>query len=74
MRNEELVAKLNWCEEQFRLFQKKKYGASSEKTNENQLSLSLFNKEEGTSDLKEEELELDPVIYIRKKMKKRENH
>lgn len=30
-RNEELEAKLKWYEEQFRLLQKQKYGASSEK-------------------------------------------
>ena len=30
--NEELTAKLNWYEEQFRLSQQKRFGASSEQT------------------------------------------
>jgi transposase len=35
---EELTAKLNWYEEQFRLSQQKRFGSSSEKTNPDQLS------------------------------------
>src|SRR5690625_1698447 len=54
-RNEELEAKLKWYEEQFRLLQKQKYGASSEKTNTDQLSLPLFNEAEDTADPKVEE-------------------
>ncbi|WP_369814291.1 transposase, partial [Lysinibacillus sp. FJAT-14745] len=44
--NEALQAKLKWLEEQFRLSQQKKFGASSEKTNPDQLALSLFNEVE----------------------------
>lgn len=42
----ELSAKLKWCEEQFRLAQQKRFGASSEKTNSDQMELNLFNEAE----------------------------
>jgi transposase len=44
--NEALQAKLKWFEEQFRLSQQQKFGASSEKTNPDQLALSFFNEAE----------------------------
>src|SRR5690625_1931255 len=66
-RTEELEAKVKWYEEQFRLLQKQKYGASSEKTNENQMSLPLFNEAEETADSKVEERALDTITYKRKK-------
>src|SRR5699024_2567881 len=69
-RNEELEAKLKWYEEQFRLLQKQKYGASSEKTNEDQMSLPLFNEAEDTADPKVEEPALDTITYTRKKNRK----
>src|SRR5699024_7785553 len=69
-RNEELEAKLKWYEEQFRLLQKQKYGASSEKTNADQMELSLFNEVEDTADSKVEEPALDTIIYKRKKARK----
>lgn len=69
-RNEELEAKLKWYKEQFRLLQKQKYGASSKKTNEDQLSLPLFNEAEDTADLKVEEPALDTISYKRKKTRK----
>ena len=69
-RNEELEAKLKWYEEQFRLLQKQKYGASSEKTNTDQLSLPLFNEAEDTADPKVEEPALDTITYKRKKTRK----
>src|SRR5690606_28344383 len=69
-RNEELEAKLKWYEEQFRLLQKQKYGASSEKTNEDQLSLPLFNEAEDTADSSVEEPALDTITYTRKKNRK----
>lgn len=69
-RNEELEAKLKWYEEQFRLLQKQKYGASSEKTNEDQMSLPLFNEAEDTADPKVEEPALDTITYTRKKKRK----
>lgn len=40
----ELTAKLKWYEEQFRLAQQKRFGASSEKTSHDQLELNLFNE------------------------------
>jgi len=42
----ELTAKLKWYEEQFRLAQQKRFGASSEKTNPAQMELNLFNEAE----------------------------
>ncbi|WP_445327037.1 IS66 family transposase [Sporosarcina sp. FSL K6-1508] len=65
--NEALQAKLNWLEEQFRLSQQRKFGASSEKTNPDQLALSLFNEAEVTADEKVEEPTLESITYRRKK-------
>lgn len=70
IRNEELEAKLKWYEEQFRLLQKQKYGASSEKTNEDQMSLPLFNEAEDVADSKVEEPTFDTITYKRKKTRK----
>lgn len=44
--NAELSAKLKWYEEQFRLAQQKRFGASSEKTHPDQMELNLFNEAE----------------------------
>ncbi|MGG0720559.1 IS66 family transposase, partial [Robertmurraya massiliosenegalensis] len=65
--NEVLQAKINWLEEQFRLSQQHKFGTSSEKTNPDQLKLSLFNEAEITADLKVEEPTLETISYNRKK-------
>lgn len=65
--NEALQAKLNWWEAQFRLSQQKKFGASSEKSNLDQLVLALFNEMEMTTDLSVEEPSLESVTYKRKK-------
>ncbi|WP_445683447.1 IS66 family transposase [Sporosarcina sp. FSL K6-6792] len=65
--NEALQAKLNWLEEQFRLSQQRKFGASSEKTNPDQIALSLFNEAEVTADEKVEEPTLESITYRRKK-------
>ncbi|PAF20883.1 hypothetical protein CHH61_22975, partial [Shouchella clausii] len=43
---EELTAKIKWYEEQFRLSQQKRFGSSSEKTDDDQLALLLFNEAE----------------------------
>ncbi|MFZ5634177.1 MAG: IS66 family transposase, partial [Bacillota bacterium] len=51
--NAELNARLKWYEEQFRLSRQKQYGASSEKTNPEQLS--LFNEAEDIANPKLEE-------------------
>ena len=65
--NEALLAKLNWWEAQFRLSQQKKFGTSSEKTNQDQLALTLFNEMEMTSDNTVDEPTLETVTYKRKK-------
>lgn len=65
--NEALLAKLNWLEAQFRLSQQKKFGASSEKTNQDQLALTLFNEIEMTSEPSVEEPTLETITYKRKK-------
>ena len=65
--NEVLQAKLNWLKEQFRLSQQKKFGASSEKTNPDQLEFSIFNEAEIIADLKVEEPTLETISYHRKK-------
>ena len=59
--NEVLQAKLKWLEEQFRLSQQRKFGASSEKTNPDQIALSLFNEAEITSDEKVEEPTIETI-------------
>ena len=65
--NEALMAKINWLEAQFRLSQQKKFGTSSEKTNPDQLALTLFNEMEMMSDNTVEEPTLETVTYKRKK-------
>ncbi len=64
---EVLEAKIKWLEEQFRLSQQKKFGASSEKTNPDQIELPLFNEAEMTADVKVEEPTLETITYHRKK-------
>jgi len=66
--NEELTAKLNWFEEQYRLSMHRLYGRSSEKTVSAE-QLSLFNEAEALSDVKPEVSEpiLEEITYKRKK-------
>lgn len=64
---ETLRAKINWLEEQFRLSQQRRFGSSSEKTNSDQLELSLFNEAEITADEKVEEPAVETITYHRKK-------
>ena len=45
-----LTIELEWYKEQFRLLQQKRFGSSSEKTNPDQLNLSLFNEAEIEAD------------------------
>ena len=61
----ELNAKLKWYEEQFRLSRQKQFGASSEKTSDEQIS--LFNEPEDTANPKLEEPTLETITYQRKK-------
>ncbi|ANB60157.1 IS66 family transposase [Anoxybacteroides amylolyticum] len=63
----ELSAKLKWYEEQFRLAQKKRFGASSEKTDPNQLELDLFNEAEVLATPKGEEPPMEKITYERRK-------
>jgi transposase len=63
----ELSAKLKWYEEQFRLAQQKRFGASSEKTHPDQLELNLFNEAEVLATPQGLEPEMEKVTYERRK-------
>jgi transposase len=67
----ELLAKLNWFEEQFRLNQHKRYGRSSEQTVYAEQQ-SLFNEAEALDAVKPSEPEptLEEITYKRKKKQK----
>ncbi|MED4568071.1 IS66 family transposase [Brevibacillus agri] len=65
--NAELMAKLKWYEEQFRLAQQKRFGASSEKTHPDQLELNLFNEAEVLATPAAQEPDVETVTYSRKK-------
>lgn len=64
--NAELSAKLQWYEEQFRLAQHQRFGASSEKTSAEQLELNLFNEAEVLVS-PEPEVETEQIAYERRK-------
>jgi transposase len=64
---EELSAKLKWYEEQFQLSQSRQFGASSEKTNSEQLC--LFDEAEQEADSKLEEPTVEEITYKRSKTK-----
>ena len=64
--NEELTAKLNWYEEQFRLSKQKRFGTSSEKTDIDQLNF-LFDEAEKEADSKIPEPTVEEITYKRKK-------
>ena len=63
--NQELATKLKWYEEQFRLSQSKRFGASSEKTSLEQLA--LFNEAEKTAHPKAQEPTVEEITYKRRK-------
>lgn len=63
----ELNAKLTWYEEQFRLNQQKRFGASSKQTHPDQLQ--LFNEAETVADPAQEEPSVETITYRRKKEK-----
>src|SRR5690625_7991555 len=67
MEKEELEAKLKGYEEQFRLSQQNRFGASSEKTHPDQLS--LFNEAEGTADVEVPDPTIETITYRRKKQR-----
>jgi transposase len=62
--NAELSAKLKWYEEQFKLAQQRRFGASSEKTPPEQMELNLFNEAEV---LAAPEPETEQIAYERRK-------
>jgi transposase len=64
----ELEAKLQWFEEQFRLMQHKRFGASSEKALPGQLE--LFNEVENESNPDLPEPVLESIIYQRRRKKR----
>jgi len=63
--NAELTTKLNWLEQQFRLSQQKRFGASSEQTHPDQLQ--LFNEAEAEADPSKAEPSVETITYKRKK-------
>jgi transposase len=63
----ELSVKLKWYEEQFRLAQQKRFGASSEKTNPDQMELNLFNEAEVLATPAGQEPPMEKVTYERRK-------
>ena len=64
----ELSTKLKWYEEQVRLANQKRFGASSEKTHPDQLEMELFNEAEVSAD-PEEEPEKEAITYERRKQR-----
>jgi transposase len=60
--------KLQWYEEQFKLAQQKRFGSSSEKTDDNQLALPLFNEAEVSASVLLAEPTLETISYTRKKV------
>lgn len=65
--NAELSAKLKWYEEQFRLAQQKRFGASSEKTHPDQLTFDVFNEAETEASPPGQEPPTEKVSYERRK-------
>lgn len=63
----ELSAKLKWYEEQFRLAQRKRFGASSEQTHPDQLEPQLFNEAEMLASPAGEEPRSEQITYERRK-------
>lgn len=63
----DMEAKLNWFQEQLRLHQLKRFGASSEKTNPDQLELPLFNEAEKEANLELPEPTVETITYHRRK-------
>ncbi|MNF62830.1 Transposase IS66 family protein [compost metagenome] len=68
----ELTAKLKWYEEQFRLAQQKRFGASSEKTHPDQMELDLFNEAEVLATPGTQEPDVEAITYSRNKSARRE--
>lgn len=69
--NEQLKAKLNWYEEQFRLSKHKQFGKSSEQTHPDQLS--LLNEAEAEADSSVKDPTVEEITYKRRKKKDKNN-
>lgn len=68
MQVDELTAKVQWYEEQFRLSRQQKFGSSSERTQPGQMQFdALFNEAELQADPKQEEPTVETVTYQRRK-------
>lgn len=65
---DELTVELEWYKEQFRLFQRQRFGSKSEQTHPEQMS--LFNEAESDTDPKIEEPTYEKIEYTRKKAKR----
>jgi len=65
--NAELLGKVTWYEEQFRLSQKRHFGRLSEQSDENQLQ--LFNEAEALARPQEPEPTTEEITYRRRKQK-----
>lgn len=63
----DLMGKLKWFEEQFRLSQHQRFGSSSEQSHPDQIELSLFNEAEVAATPDIEEPTVETVTYRRKK-------
>lgn len=63
----ESEAKINWLKEQLRLYQSKRFGASSERTLPGQLALSLFNEVGKEANLDLPEPTVETITYKRRK-------
>jgi len=63
----DLTNRLQWYEQQFRLSQQKRFGASSEQTHPDQLALDMFNEAEALSDPTVSEPTVESITYKRKK-------
>ena len=71
----ELKAKASYYEEQFKLMQKRKFKASSEKTDKDQLSVfdDMLNEAESQSDLKAPEPQTEEITYTRRKKRTKDD-
>lgn len=63
----ESEAKINWLKEQLRLYQSKRFGASSERTFPGQLELPLFNEAEKEANPELPEPTVETITYRRRK-------
>lgn len=70
IKQNELEAKLHWLEEQLRLHQLKRFGTSSEKTDPNQLELTLFNETEAEVNPELPEPTMESITYQRRRKKR----